>query len=47
MGQQMPMVTQGEGDSIALSPTSKRLANWAAYYSPSQFNPFGPVRCTT
>jgi NTE family protein len=48
VGQQMPMgmVTQGEGDMISLSPASKLLANWAAYFSPSQLNPFdlNPLR---
>ena len=42
VGKLMPigMVTQGDGDSISLSPTSKLLASWAAYFSPSQLNPF-------
>ena len=48
VGKQMPsgMVTRGEGDSISLSPASKLLANWAAYFSPSQLNPFdlNPLR---
>lgn len=48
VGKQMPMgmVTQGEGDAIALSPASKMLATWAAYFSPSQLNPFdlNPLR---
>ena len=40
VGKQMPMgmVNQGEGDTISLSPASKLLANWAAYFSPSQLN---------
>ncbi len=48
VGKQMPMgmVTQGESDAISLSPASKLLANWAAYFSPSQLNPFdlNPLR---
>ena len=41
VGKQMPagMVTQGEGDTISLSPASKWLATWAGYFSPSQLNP--------
>jgi NTE family protein len=48
VGKQMPMgmVSQGESDAISLSPASKMLANWAAYFSPSQLNPFdlNPLR---
>ncbi|MBT9594839.1 MAG: patatin-like phospholipase family protein [Vitreoscilla sp.] len=48
VGRQMPlgMVTQGEGDAITLSPSSKLLANWAGFFSPSQLNPFdlNPLR---
>ena len=48
LGQQMPWasMTQGEGESISLSPASKMLANWAGRFSPSQLNPFelNPLR---
>ena len=48
VGKQLPsgMVTQGEGDAISLTPASRLLANWAAYFSPSQLNPFdlNPLR---
>jgi len=48
VGKQMPpgMVTQGEGDAIALSPASKWLADWAGNFSPSQLNPLdlNPLR---
>lgn len=48
VGKQMPwqMMTQGEGESISLSPASKLMANWAGYFSPSQLNPFdlNPLR---
>jgi len=48
LGKQMPwgMLTRGEGDAISLSPASKLIANWAAYFSPSQLNPFdlNPLR---
>ena len=48
VGRQLPagMVTQGESDAIDLSPASKLLANWAGYFSPTQFNPFdlNPLR---
>ena len=48
IGQQMTaaMVTQGETDAIDLSPSSKLMAIWAGYFSPSQFNPFdlNPLR---
>jgi NTE family protein len=42
IGKQMPpaMVTRGAGDDIGLSPAGKMLANWAAYFSPLQLNPF-------
>jgi NTE family protein len=48
VGRQMPigMVTQGEGDTIALSPASKLLAHWAGWFTPSQLNPLAlnPLR---
>ncbi|MEI8170468.1 MAG: patatin-like phospholipase family protein [Rhodoferax sp.] len=48
VGKQMPWasMTQGEGESISLSPASKLLANWAGRFSPSQLNPFelNPLR---
>ena len=48
VSQQMPwgMMTKGEGHMISLSPASKMLANWAAYFSPSQLNPWAlnPLR---
>lgn len=48
VGKQMPlgMTTQGEGDAISLSPSSRWLANWAGYFSPSQLNPLAlnPLR---
>ena len=48
VGRQLPagMVTQGESDAIDLSPTSKLLASWAGYFSPTQINPFdlNPLR---
>lgn len=48
VGRQMPpgMVTQGDTDDIGLSLPSKLLANWAAFFSPSQLNPFdlNPLR---
>jgi len=49
VGQQMHagMVIQGkEDDAIDLSPTSKLLATWAGYFSPTQLNPFdlNPLR---
>ncbi len=47
-GKLMPpgMVVQGEGDAIALSPTSKLFASWAGLFSPAQINPLGlhPLR---
>lgn len=48
VARQMPwkMLTQGEGESISLSPATKLMANWAGYFSPSQLNPFdlNPLR---
>ena len=48
IGKQLPpaMVTRGAGDDIGLSPAGKMLANWAAYFSPLQLNPFdvSPLR---
>lgn len=48
VGKQMPvgLVTQGEGDTISLSPASKLITNWAGYFSPSQLNPLdlNPLR---
>jgi NTE family protein len=48
VGRQMPagMVTQGDSDDISLSLPSKLLAHWAAFFSPSQLNPFdlNPLR---
>jgi NTE family protein len=48
VGKQMPlgMTTQGEGETISLSPASRWLANWAGYFSPSQLNPLAlnPLR---
>jgi NTE family protein len=41
-----PGMVQGQGDEVALSPASKLVANWAAFFSPSQLNPMGlnPLR---
>jgi NTE family protein len=48
VGKQAPpgMATHGEGDTIGLSPASKLLTTWAAFFSPSQLNPFdlNPLR---
>jgi NTE family protein len=48
VGRQSPpgMAAHGEGDTIGLSPASKLLATWAAFFSPSQLNPFdlNPLR---
>src|SRR5450755_60458 len=48
IGKQLPsvMVSHGAGDAIGLSPAGKMLANWAAYFSPVQLNPFdvSPLR---
>lgn len=48
LGQLMPWgsLTQGEGESIGLSPASKVLATWAGQFSPAQLNPFdlNPLR---
>jgi NTE family protein len=48
IGKQLPpaMVSRGAGDDIGLSPAGKMLANWAAYFSPLQLNPFdvSPLR---
>ncbi len=48
VGRQTPtgMVAHGEGDALGLSTASKVLATWAAYFSPSQLNPFdlNPLR---
>ena len=48
IGKQMHagMVTQGKDDAISLSATSKWLATWAGYFSPTQLNPFdlNPLR---
>ena len=48
VGKQMPlgMTTQGEDETISLSPASRWLANWAGYFSPSQLNPLAldPLR---
>jgi NTE family protein len=40
------MVTQGQGESIGLSASSKWLASWAGHFSPTQLNPFdlNPLR---
>ena len=34
------LVTQGEDGAIRPTSTSKLLASWAGYFSPSQLNPF-------
>jgi NTE family protein len=48
VGRQMPWqnLTQGEGEDIGLSPTTRLFASWAAHFSPSQLNPFAlnPLR---
>lgn len=48
LGKQMPwgLLTRGEGDAISLTPATKWLVNWAAYFSPSQLNPqdLNPLR---
>jgi NTE family protein len=48
IGQQMPagLVTQGDGDAIALSPASRMLASWLGHFSPAQLNPLdlNPLR---
>ena len=48
VGQQLHagMVVQGKDDEMGLSPTSKLLATWAGYFSPTQLNPFdlNPLR---
>jgi NTE family protein len=48
IGRQMPWgpMKRGDNDAINLSPTTQLLAHWAAYFSPSQLNPFdlNPLR---
>ncbi|CAD5365857.1 Ferredoxin reductase [Rubrivivax sp. A210] len=48
VGRQLPasMVSQREGDDIALAPVTRLLAQWAACFSPSQLNPLdhNPLR---
>jgi NTE family protein len=48
IGKQMhsDMVTQGMDDEVRLSASSKLLATWAGYFSPTQLNPFdlNPLR---
>nr|WP_295770750.1 patatin-like phospholipase family protein [Rhodoferax sp.] len=48
VGRQMPWqsMTQGEGDAMGLSPTTRLFASWAGHFSPSQLNPFAlnPLR---
>lgn len=48
VGEQLPMglLTQGEGESMSLSPAAKVLAQWAGHFSPAQLNPFdlNPLR---
>jgi NTE family protein len=48
VGKLMPlgMVTQGDGETISLSPASKLLGSWARLFTPSQLNPMGinPLR---
>jgi NTE family protein len=48
ISQQFPpgFVTQGDSESISLSPASKMMANWAGQFSPYQLNPLGlnPLR---
>jgi NTE family protein len=48
VGRQMPWgpMTRGENDAINLPQTTQLLAHWAAYFSPSQLNPFdlNPLR---
>lgn len=40
------LVTQGDGETIALSPAGRMLANWLGYFSPAQLNPLdlNPLR---
>ena len=48
IGKQLPKasISQGESDAIDLTSSSKLLATWAAFFSPSQLNPFNlnPLR---
>jgi NTE family protein len=48
IGKQMHagMVRQDQGDAIGLSATSRWVATWAGYFSPTQLNPFdlNPLR---
>jgi NTE family protein len=48
LGQQYPpgVVTQGDSESISLSPASKMVTSWAGQFSPYQLNPLGlnPLR---
>jgi NTE family protein len=48
VGRQMPWgpMTRGENDAINLPHSTQLLAHWAAYFSPSQLNPFdlNPLR---
>ncbi|CAN5909907.1 patatin-like phospholipase family protein [soil metagenome] len=48
IGKNMPasMVTQGQGDGIALNAAARMMVNMAGYFSPTQLNPFdlNPLR---
>jgi NTE family protein len=48
VGKLMPlgMVTQGDGETISLSPASRLLVSWSRLFTPSQLNPMGinPLR---
>ena len=48
VGQQLPwgMLTTGNGDAISLLPTTKMLASWAGFFSPTDLNPLAinPLR---
>ena len=47
VGRQIPStMTQGNGDSIALSPMTKMLAHWVSLFSPGDLNPLdiSPLR---
>jgi NTE family protein len=48
VGQQLPfeLLTQGNGESISLTSSSRAFMHWASYFSPGQLNPFdlNPLR---
>jgi NTE family protein len=48
VGQQIPwpMVTQGQGDTMSLTPATRVLAQWMGLFSPAHLNPLGlnPLR---